>query len=259
MIRTSMMNAHNKMTSPSIKVKPWQKAVLAMIAVVVVVFLAVRLISQAPKKPPVLAGNLSQAQLSSLQATVKPLGEMQFLTVDLNGIHRVVSELSWVESVSVRRDWQNAAVITVVPRQAVANFGSQYLLDAGGQVFVPADEHELMNKSLVNLYSRHLEDAEQMMQQTRRVNEWFADFGLVAQDVTLTARHTWLIRFNNGLRVVVDRENTEQKLYSLATLLKRDLAADLPKIQAVDLRYKNGFAITWRETSQSATPVKSPS
>ena len=56
---------------------------------------------------------------------------------------------------------------------------------------------------------------------------------------------TWLIRFDNGLRVIVDNENTAQKLLNLSQLLGNQLKNRRDDIQSVDLRYKNGFTIAW--------------
>lgn len=227
--------------------KLWQ--ILLMVAIVLggLIVAAMKGIEQAPKRPLVLElSNLTESQANSLKTATAPFGRVQFFGADLMGIHQVVSSLSWVESASVKRDWQQGVIVSVVPRRAVANFGSQHLLDANGAVFVPADEHELMDKNLVHLYSGHTNDATDMMRQMQRVNEWFSPLGITAEDMTLTSRQTWLIRFDNGLRVIVDHENTEQKLFSLSSLLAGSLAKELPKIQSVDLRYKNGFAIAWK-------------
>ena len=81
----------------------------------------------------------------------------------------------------------------------------------------------------------------------RYVNERFAPLGLTVNDLILTSRNTWIIRFHNGLRVVVDDENTEQKLYHLAVVLKERFANRIHEMQSVDLRYKNGFSIAWQD------------
>ncbi|MFA9485810.1 cell division protein FtsQ/DivIB [Moraxella haemolytica] len=248
------MNARIKTFKTRPMLKLWQILLLSGIVFALSVFFIFRAANQAPTRPLVLEmNNLTQAQIASLQEATHSLGEMQFFGANLTKIHRVVSGLSWVGSASVKRDWQKGVVVSVIPRRAVANFGSQHLLDANGEVFVPADERELMNESLVNLYSTHAKDAQHMMKQMRRINEWFSPLGLIAQDVTLTSRQTWLIRFNNGLRVIVDHENTEQKLFGLASLLKSSLASELPSMQSVDLRYKNGFAVAWRTKVEPVT------
>ena len=66
---------------------------------------------------------------------------------------------------------------------------------------------------------------------------------------------TWLIRFDNGLRVIVDNENTAQKLLNLSQLLGNQLSGRRDEMQSVDLRYKNGFTIAW---DMSAPPVDEP-
>lgn len=43
----------------------------------------------------------------------------------------------------IRRDWQQGLIVKVVPRQAVAKFGSERLVDANGVVYTPADSQEL--------------------------------------------------------------------------------------------------------------------
>lgn len=230
-------------------IKPWQILLVVFVVLGSILYAVIKGLEQAPKYSLVLdTSNLTVAQATSLKMATKPLGRVQFFGADLRSIYQIVSDLSWVESASVKRDWRQGVVISVVPRRAVANFGSQHLLDASGKVFVPADERELMNSHLVYLYSSYPKDATNMMRQMYRINEWFAPLGLIAQDMTLTSRQTWLIRFNNGLRVIVDHENTEQKLFSLSSLLSGSLAKEIPKIQSVDLRYKNGFTITWRAT-----------
>ncbi|MFL1731927.1 cell division protein FtsQ/DivIB [Moraxella oculi] len=242
------MKTHQKSTKKHLS-KACSLSILGIFLFVVIGVFGIRAVHYSPAKPIVIDHhNLTQSQASSLQAVAVSIGDVQFFLADLPSIHHRIAQLSWVGDVSVRRDWQQGVVVSVVPRRAVANFGSQHLLDANGQVFVPADEHELMDPSLVRLYGSHSKDADKIMKQMRQINEWFSPLGIKAWDVTLTARQTWLIRFDNGLRVIVDHENTDQKLYTLALLLQNSLAKELPKIHSVDLRYKNGFAVAWRES-----------
>ena len=78
------------------------------------------------------------------------------------------------------------------------------------------------------------------------IRDRYAPLDVQVQDLILTPRQTWIIRFNNGMRIMVDHEDAEQKLYNLAIQLQSALANDFGRIDSVDLRYKNGFAIAWR-------------
>ena len=69
---------------------------------------------------------------------------------------------------------------------------------------------------------------------------------------------TWLIRFDNGLRVIVDNEGTAQKLLNLSQLLGNQLSARRDNIQSIDLRYKNGFTIAWDIKDPSVDALNDP-
>ena len=66
---------------------------------------------------------------------------------------------------------------------------------------------------------------------------------------------TWLIRFDNGLRIIVDNENTAQKLLNLSQLIGNQLENRRAEIQSVDLRYKNGFTIAWNIAPPQNTEI----
>lgn len=224
----------------------WQTTLITIFLLVVVGYSAMQLMKKAPAQSLTIDDiNLTPIELTSLKDTLEPLEQVQFFSADLHRIHDVVVKLSWVESVQIQRDWYRGVVVSVTPRRAVANFGSHQMLDANGVVFVPANAKQLMDKKLVTLYGDQ-EKSKDIMRQMQHINSWFAPLGLHVQDLVLTSRQTWVARFNNGLRVVVDHENTEQKLYSLSKILKGQFEKQLPQMQSVDLRYKNGFAITWK-------------
>ena len=235
-----------KISMKKITVKPWHSALMIIVLIAIFGLLTNYLLNNETAKPIAIESNqLTQAQLSALQQAVEPIGEVQFFGADLVKIHQHISQLTWVESANVQRDWNNGVVVSVTARRPIANFGSDRLLDANGVVYEPAESSQLMNPNLVNLHGRDTE-SQQIMQKLKRINTWYAPLDVRVQDLILTPRQTWIIRFNNGMRIMVDHEDTEQKLYNLAIQLQSALANDFGRIDSVDLRYKNGFAIAWR-------------
>jgi len=57
---------------------------------------------------------------------------------------------------------------------------------------------------------------------------------------------TWFMQFDSGLRVIVDQDQTMSKLQRLSHLAQTDLQPVWPNIAAIDLRYRNGLAIQWK-------------
>jgi cell division protein FtsQ len=198
--------------------------------------------------------DLSAAQYQALQQTMGQQTVNSFFTTDLQVLRDIAMGLSWVDQVSVTRDWQRGIVIAALPKQAVANFGTERLVDAKGVVFVPADSQELRQAPFATLQG-DVTQAPVIMQQMQQVNEWYAPLNMQVEDIILTPRMTWLIRFNTGLRVIIDNENTAQKLLSLSQLLGNQLSTRREEMQSIDLRYKNGFTIAWHIIEPS---VESP-
>ncbi|WP_352337078.1 cell division protein FtsQ/DivIB [Psychrobacter sp. 16-MNA-CIBAN-0192] len=195
---------------------------------------------------------LTAMQHQALQQTMNQQSISSFFTTDLQALRDIAVDLSWVDQISVTRDWQRGIVITALPKQAVANFGTERVVDAKGVVFVPVDSDELTRADFAMLQGE-IEQAPVIMQQMQQINQWYAPLDMQVEDIILSPRMTWLVRFNNGLRVIVDNENTAQKLLSLSQLLGNQLSKRRPEMQTIDLRYKNGFSIAWQPTTTAPT------
>ncbi|MDO4427039.1 MAG: cell division protein FtsQ/DivIB [Moraxella sp.] len=230
--------------------KPWQKTLLSWLFVLFVLLCVASLAQKKPALPILVTPEgLSSHELRQLHNRLADFGEQQFYQADLTKISQAVTSLSWVDSARITRDWQSGIKVTVTPKKAVANFGSEHLLDVSGRLFVPADDRMLGDPSLVKLYGSS-EDAAKIMQKMQRVNAWFMPLGLSVVDIVVTPRQTWLIRFDSGLRVMVDHERADEKLYRLSMLMKeKQLPMSLKDIAAVDLRYKNGFSLIKKATA----------
>ena len=53
--------------------------------------------------------------------------------------------------------------------------------------------------------------------------------------------------------MLVDNDNTSEKLYRLSVMLQNQLKPQLHNLQTIDLRYKNGMAITKRAAPASGS------
>ncbi len=239
----------DKKISP-IKTSKLGKNLIILFVFILLIAISVVMVKRVINKFPVVdvsisSENLNEIQLKQITQAVKAQPKGNFFTVELQGMHEEISSLSWVKQVDVTRSWDRGVQIKVLPRKPIARFGSEYLLDVQGQVYVPADGNLAVDDSLVTLQGSP-EQAELIMTQMHQVNEWFAPLGLSVEDMILTPRMTWLIKFNSGLRLLVDGENTTQKLLNVSKVLQNQLANKQKKIQSIDLRYKNGFAIAWK-------------
>lgn len=245
---TDLMSDKTDRSKPSLQLPPTAKYFF-MALVIGLLFLILLMGGKALRDAPpaaivVSSQDLTATQYRALQQTMSLQPVSGFFTTDLQTLRDIAVDLAWVDQVSVTRDWQRGIVVTALPKKAVANFGTERLVDAKGDVFVPADNQELTQAQFATLQGE-IAQAPVIMQQMQQINDWYSSLDMQVEDIILTPRMTWLIRFNNGLRVIVDNENTAQKLLNLSQLLGNQLSSRRDNMQSIDLRYKNGFTIAW--------------
>lgn len=171
-----------------------------------------------------------------------------YFTTDLEQIRDNALILSWIDRVVVSRAWPNAIVLRVTPRHAVARWGTGRYLSDDGVVFKPVQRFDHQNLPL--LHGPHSQ-SRMMMTKYRDINQMFRPMDMRLKELYLTERMTWFMQFDNGMRLIVDQDQTMGKLQRLSEIAKTDLGLVWDNIAGIDLRYRNGLAVQWK----NAQPV----
>jgi cell division protein FtsQ len=79
----------------------------------------------------------------------------------------------------------------------------------------------------------------------------FTPLGMDVQVVELDPRGSWTIGLGNGAQIVVGRNESRARLGRFVRLLPQLLAQQAQVLARADLRYTNGFALSW-------TPLSAP-
>lgn len=200
-------------------------------------------IRHAPVATVTVVGEINPLQQQILQNRLQPLVKDSFFTTDLELVRDGALGLPWVDRVVVTRHWPNGIVVRATPRHAIARWGSGRLLSDSGHVFIEASYVDRRDLPLLHGPATRSVD---LMQQYRQINQWFSPLGVQLRELHLTDRMTWFMQFDSGLRVIVDQEQTLTKLQRLSQLGLTELKPVWPKMAAIDLRYRNGMAIQWK-------------
>ena len=190
-------------------------------------------------------GTRSNAEQSQVMGHVSPLITQNYFTSDLRTIRDRTLELSWVDRVVVSRAWPNAIKVRVMPRHAIARWGTGRLLSDSGEVFT---EVTTQNNQALPLLHGPVTHSKMMMRRYNEINQLFLPAGVRLKELYLTERMTWFMQFDSGLRVIVDQDQTMSKLQRLSHLANSDLKPVWSKISAIDLRYRNGLSIQWKNS-----------
>ena len=228
----------------------WLLLLIACVVLIAGLFGLYKVMTDARAAELDVVGTRSVQEKQQVMAYVSPMVKHNYFTSDLRVIRDRTLEISWVDRVVVSRAWPNAIRVRVMPRQAIARWGTGRLLSDSGDVF-----SELTPKNHQNLPLLHgpISQSKMMMRRYNEINQLFLPVGIRLKELYLTERMTWFMQFDSGLRVIVDQDQTMSKLQRLSYLAHSDLKPVWPKISAIDLRYRNGLAIQWK----NGVPAKS--
>lgn len=197
-----------------------------------------------------LQGELKQVDRAGVQAAVLPHAGRGFFAVELDEIQKAVSALPWVEHAEVRKQWPDVLEVRIDEHRPVAHWGEDKLLSEAGKVFPRADLK--VPRGLPELDGPDARAAE-VLALYEDVRERLPN----VRGVVMDKRGSLSIQLRNGTQVVLGRSDPSARLARFAPLLPR-LAAQHPRQMLVraDLRYTNGFSLTWADLPK--TPPAQP-
>ncbi|GAB3378785.1 cell division protein FtsQ/DivIB [Lysobacter fragariae] len=199
-------------------------------------------------------GEFRRVDGARLRATLLPYAQRGFFAVDLESAQDAVAKLPWVESAEVRKRWPDVLEVSLVEHKPFARWGSDRLLSEHGRLFpskgivVPNglpqfDGPETRTAEVVELYNQ--------------AREQFAKVGINVIEVVQDPRGSWSLGLDNGARVVVGRSEARARIARFVRLLPQMLTQNTQQLARADLRYTNGFALTWKPAPAQA-PANAP-
>lgn len=200
--------------------------------------------AQFPLRTLRVQGHLQRVDESRLRATVLPYAQRGFFAVPLDRIQDAVDALPWVERADVRKQWPDVLEVRISEHRPFARWGGDRLLSEQGRIF-PANDIEVpRGLPLLDGPESRVAEVVALYNQAR---ERLANAGGV-RGVALDKRGSWSITLNDGTEVVLGRDDPQARLERFAPLLPK-LVAQHPgqRLARADLRYTNGFSLTWAE------------
>lgn len=167
-----------------------------------------------------------------------------FYNTDIQQIQISVKALPWVESVWVKRVWPDAINIRINEQTPVARWGSNALLNERGEVFKPnkindfnvlpllvgPEGYEIKMLDLMNEMSIKLEQQD-----------------LALAEFHINERRAWSIKLQNEMLLNAGRNQPLKKIQRFLNSIDLITKEQITKIAVVDLRYSNGYALTWKQ------------
>lgn len=196
----------------------------------------------------VVRGRLQHVTPAQVHAAAAPYLDDGFLAVDMDGLRKAVEALPWVAQARMRREWPGTLYITITEEAPVAVWRARALLNGQGKVFL--QETAGYADALPDL---HGPEGTQllMLQAWAGMQQALAPLEANVARVTLSERRAWRLQLAGGIEVRLGRSEANRRLLRFARVALPALRPELERVNYVDMRYTNGFAVSWKRPANT--------
>ncbi len=190
-----------------------------------------------------IRGLIQYLSKDDLKAAMMPLVMTGIIDTDVQKIHEAVVKLPWVKSAVVNLEWPDIINVEFYERKAYVRWGKDGLLTEYGELFTPNNVDQF--KSLLLVEGPKKQEAK-TLEILKGVRTALEDQALELSEFKVNDREAWEIKLKTGLQILLGRTGQLKKLQrfldTFPVLGKEKIAA----MQVVDLRYPNGYAVSWK-------------
>ncbi len=193
-------------------------------------------------------GKFRYMQRQDLEQAVADLARDGFLTVDVAAIRDRAKSLPWVDQVSVRRVWPDSLQLWVEEHVPLSRWQDDAMLNVRGEAFWPKPGTLPAGFPLL---SGPDGSEKELARQYMSIKVRLGAMGLEIKEMRMDERRAWSMKLSSGTVIRLGSKDLEHRLarfYSIYPLLE----ADKRELHEVDLRYTNGFAVTWKKLNPTA-------
>ena len=194
-----------------------------------------------------VSGPFQRVSAEQVRIAVLPQIENGFFAIRMDPIRDAVAALPWVERVEVRKRWPDQLVISLTEHRPFARWGRDRLLSQNGRLFAAPGSPDLQGLPELDGPPQRVAEVIALYNQAQPL---FVGSGQRVQGVSVSERGSWTLRLRDGVHedigVIVGRNDPQARLGRFAHLLPQ-LSAGRPgqALLRADLRYTNGFSLTW--------------
>lgn len=228
--------------SALLRIIAWMLA-LALVALPVVAVLQGWIGSERwPLRTLRVVGQVERVEDRALREAVLPFARHGFFAMRLGDAQAAVARLPWVERAEVRKRWPDVVEVRIVEHRPFARWGEDRLLSEQGRLFPIAGIDPPPQLPLLHGPDARVTDVVALYNEARVL---FTPSGYQVRRLALDERGSWSLTLSNGTEVTVGSQQARTRLERFARLLPRLQQQNTSRLKRADLRYTNGFALTW--------------
>ena len=170
-----------------------------------------------------------------------------FFSTDIDLITKDMREIPWLETITTRRVWPDTLQLHITERKAIARWGDSGLLAVDGAIFKPKKETYPQGlPKLVGPEGTEIGLLKAYITMAASLNS----LSLQVEELKMDERRAWTVKLSDGTVLNLGRKKTNERLQRFVKIYRDIVVKDKSKVAVVDLRYTNGFAISWKNISE---------
>lgn len=208
-----------------------------------------------PLKRVIIQEPLRYGDMREVSEIIRNHHQRDLLHMDVTLLADEMQRLDWIAKASVYKRWPDAVEVKLEERVPMVRWGGRAFLDASGEPFSIPD-----NDKLRELATIHGPDGyeKQVLQYWHDIAPWLGARQLQLQQLSLDQRLVWHAELENGLDVILGRDQLNDRLKKLAVVNDKVIKPYHRYIEAIDLRYHDGFSVRWKAGVKPVTAEKNP-
>lgn len=189
-------------------------------------------------------------QRTDIEAVVKKELKGTFFTIDLARARRGFEALPWVRKADVRRQWPDRLEVRIEEHEPLARWGTLALVNVQGEIF------EAPYQGKLPVFNGPAGTSKEMAIQYAYFRKSLESLGREPVQVNVSARRAWSLRMDTGTTVELGRSDLESRLARFVQNYERAAQYLGRRVDYVDLRYRNGFAVRVPELARAEAKDK---
>jgi len=190
-----------------------------------------------------IQGNLKYLDRATLQPIIAPFVKTNLYLLDKKGLEEEIEFNHWVYSASLTSMWPDTLIIKIYEQHPIAFWGdNEGMINEFGEVI---DVNLPQKRNLLPTLYSPFDKGREMVENYVKIRKWMNDLPVDIIKFTEDKRGSWLLKLSNGIKVKVGRKEHKRRLRRFIVGYNNQLAGQVKKIDTVDLRYTNGFAVKW--------------
>ncbi len=217
-------------------------SVVALVATALAVHYALKRLDT-PVEQLAVNGSHQRVSASEVASVLEPALDVSLLQVDLAQARKALEKLPWVASARVDRVWPAKVSVQLREREVFARWGKAEAVSTEGVVFAVGDEKL---PDLLPMLEGPAGREREVMELYLSLADRLAETPFSPTALRLDARGDWSATTKSGVLLRFGRESPLNYVERLKLVVLPELGSRLNQVARVDLRYANGFAVSWR-------------